>query len=180
MLIITASITLQHIYFEPLIIPLTPPVETEYPSYMSAKKDILEYARGEGYSILEKRLKKDKKTGEIRKVQIYYDKSHKPKAISAIQKTSTCKTDCPFKLTVTRTPLQDWMVKVIHGAHNHEASGMTAVHPYHRKRTNLEKAAIKSLIALNTETKHIWLNIREHNCDDRHIGNKMLSARLDD
>ena len=68
MLIIIASITLQHIYFEPPTIPLTPPIETEYPSYVSVKKDILEHARGEGYSVSEKRSKKDKKTSKIRKV----------------------------------------------------------------------------------------------------------------
>ena len=84
MLIIIASITLQHIYFEPLIMPLAPPVETEYPSYASAKKDILEHARGEGYGVVEKRSKKDKKTGEIRKVWIHCDKSGKPRTFGAI------------------------------------------------------------------------------------------------
>jgi len=64
--------------------PLAPPVETEYPSYASAKKDILNHARGEGYGVAEKRSKKDKKTGEIRKVWIHCDKSGKPRAFSAI------------------------------------------------------------------------------------------------
>src|SRR6266480_5172246 len=105
----------QHIYFEPLTMPLAPPVETEYPSYASAKKDILEHARGEGYSVSEKRSKKDKKTGEIRKVWIHYDKSRKLRAVGTIRKTSTRKTDCPFELTITHTPLQDWTVNVIHG-----------------------------------------------------------------
>jgi FAR1 DNA-binding domain len=113
---------LQHIYLEPLVMPLAPPIETEYPSYANEKKDILKHAREEGYGVAEKRSKNDKKTGEIRKVWIHCDKSGKRRAVGAIRKTSTRKTDCPFELTVTRTPLQDWKVTVIHRAHNHEAS----------------------------------------------------------
>ncbi len=157
--------------------PLTPPVETEYPSYASAKKDILNHARGEGYGVAEKWSKKDKKTGEIRKVWIHCDKSGKPRAFGAIRKTSTRKTDCPFELTVTRTPLQDWTVQVIQGAHNHEASSITAQHPCHQKRTGLEKAAIKSLTASNADTKHIWLNIREQNPDSAVLAQDIQNER---
>ena len=41
--------------------PLAPPIETEYPPYEHAKKDILEHSQEEGYGIAEKRSKKDKK-----------------------------------------------------------------------------------------------------------------------
>jgi hypothetical protein len=135
--------------------PLAPPAEVEYTSYERAKKALLNHAREEGYGIAEKRSKKDKKNGHIRKVWIHCDKSGKPTATGIKRNTSSRKTDCPFELTVTRTPLLEWQVTIIHGGHNHDASSVIAQHPCHRKRTEQEKASIKALTESKIAPKHI-------------------------
>src|SRR5262249_4708725 len=108
--------------------PFAPPAEVEYTFSELAKKALLNHTREEGYGIAEKRSKKDKKNGDIRKVWIHCDKSGKPTTSGTKRNTSSCKTDCPFELTVTCTPLLEWQVGVIHGGYNHNTSSVVAQH----------------------------------------------------
>lgn len=115
---------------------LTPPAGALYASYENAKEALRNHARKEGYVITKKRSKRDKRTGEVRKVWLQCDKSGKPITSGTKRNTFSRKTDCPFELTLTRTRLQKWQVTTLHGTHNHDASSVAAQHPCHRKRTD--------------------------------------------
>ena len=97
------------------------------------------------------------------------DKGGKPKLLEeANRKTASRKTDCPFKIAITRRqlPSRDWDVTIGDCQHNHPPSGSASAHPAHRKRTEEELAIInKSLSQSHIGAKHILLTIKERDPD---------------
>jgi hypothetical protein len=85
--------------------PLAPPPELSYADFEIAEEAIKSWARNEGYGVIRGRSKKDKhKDGATRrKTWILCDKSMESRAEVGARRTASRKTDCPFKLTVTRS-----------------------------------------------------------------------------
>jgi len=54
------------------------------------------------------------------------------------RKTGSRKTGCEFKLTITRTPDNEWAVEVLNDTH-------PSVHPFHRKLTQDKEKLLKSM-----------------------------------
>src|SRR5947208_12366006 len=104
--------------------PLAPPLERSYPDFEIAEEAIKSWARNEGYGVFRGRSKKDKhKEGATqRKVWILYDKLTESRVEAGARRTASRKTNCPFKLTVTRSNIDNlWHVVVENSGHNHLA-----------------------------------------------------------
>jgi len=61
------------------------------------------------------------------------------------RKAGSRKTGCEFKLTITRTPDNEWAVEVLNDTHNHETSLHPSAHPFHRKLTQDKEKLLKSM-----------------------------------
>lgn len=152
--------------------PLEPPPEASYPDLDTAIKTAQDWARNHGYALVKFKHKKtnhnDKDLQEIRKLWMTCDKSGKPKLLEGVKrKTSSRKTDCPFKIVITRRPLpsRDWDIAIDDGQHNHPPSGSASAHPVHRKRTEEELDIIKSLSQSHIGAKHILLTLKGRDSD---------------
>ena len=124
--------------------------------------------------------KKDKhKDGATRrKVWILCDKSRESRAEAGARRSASRKTDCPFKLTVTRSiDTSLWHVRVENSDHNHPASSNPSQHPCHRKLTDEEKSLIESLTHSHVPPKNILLNLLQQNPDTAVVSQDMWNER---
>jgi len=160
--------------------PLAPPPELSYPDFEIAEEAIKSWSRNEGYGVFRGRSKKDKhKDGATRrKVWILCDKSRESRAEAGARRSASRKTDCPFKLTVTRSiDTGLWHVVVENGEHNHPASSNPSQHPCHRKLTDEEKSLIESLTRSHVPPKNILLNLLQQNPDTAIVSQDIRNER---
>ena len=160
--------------------PLAPPPERIYPDFEIAEEAIKSWARNEGYGVFRGRSKKDKHKAGVtrRKVWILCDKSRESRAEAGTRRSASRKTDCPFKLTITRSiDTGLWDVEVENGEHNHPASSNPSQHPCHRKLTDEEKSLIESLTRSHVPPKNILLNLLQQNPDTAVVSQDIRNER---
>ena len=160
--------------------PLAPPPELTYPDFKVAEEAIKSWARNEGYGVIRGRSKKDKrKDGATRrKTWILCDKSMESRAEAGMRRTASRKTDCPFKLTITRSNIDSlWHVVVKNPEHNHPASSNPSQHPCHRKLKDEEKSLIESLTRSHVPPKNILLNLLQQNPDTAVVSQDIRNER---
>src|SRR6266480_3064660 len=111
-------------------------------------------------------------------VWILCDKSRESHSEAGARRSTSRKTDYPFKLTVTRlidTGL--WHVEVKNGKHNHPALSNPSQHPCHRKLTDEEKSLIESLTRSHVPPKNILLNLLQQNPDTAVVSQDIRNER---
>ena len=113
-----------------------------------------------------------------RKVWILCDKLTESRVEAGARRTASRKTDCPFKLTVTRSNIDNlWHVVVENSGHNHSASSNPSQHPCHRKLTDEEKSLIESLTRSHVPPKNILLNLLQQNPDTAVVSQDIRNER---
>ena len=135
-----------------------------------------QWAETHGYATMRKNHSKDK-FNEIRKIWVIFDKGGEIRSIKPLNSgepqqqqqdnevqndgddDTQRKTGSEFKLTITRTPDNKWVVKVLNDTHNDEPSLQPSAHPSHRKLARNEEKLLKSMADRTAKPRDILLAI---------------------
>jgi hypothetical protein len=145
--------------------PLAPPPELSYPDFEIAEEAIKSWARNEGYGVIRGRSKKDKrKDGATRrKTWILCDKSMESRAESGARRTASRKSDCPFKLTVTRSNIDSlWHVVVENSEHSPSTTTSSTFQSIRHSLTSIQSHLLlkhlpKHLPPKYPRSRHIYI-----------------------
>ena len=114
-----------------------------------------------GYVIVTLRSKKSKK-GLMNKLFLVCDRSGQPNRSGSSKKTSSKKTDCPFKL-VGKYSLKHhyWTIRVVCGRHNHHPTRHLEGHPYARRLSDDQFRLVEDLTSKSVPAREILSKLKD-------------------
>ena len=114
-----------------------------------------------GYVIVTLRSKKIK-NGVMNKLFLVCDRSGKPNGSGSSKKTSSKKTDCPFKL-VGKYSLEHhyWTIRVVCGLHNHHSTRHIEGHPYARRLSDDQFRLVEDLTSKSVPPGQILSTVKD-------------------
>lgn len=115
--------------------PLTPPPEAQYTSRELAFQAVLTHARHHGYAVFKHSTKPERLVIACDRAGKYDPRGKDPEVHKSRQRkdTGTKKCGCLMRVEARRDPTNQWIVRVLEGAHNHGPSAAPSAHAAHRR-----------------------------------------------
>ncbi len=143
---------------------LQPPPPGVYPGLEALIEAANSHARSQGYAIIKRRSKKNKK-GELKKVYLECDQGGRyHDQASRLGRTRDCSSrliECLFSAMASCKEGQ-WYLDIRHSTHNHEGSLIPTTHPVHHQLSESVQQSIASLSTAGARPKtivsSIWLD----------------------
>jgi hypothetical protein len=166
---------------------LAAPPEAIYPDVDSAFTEIQEHAREHGYALFRYYRKPSRVVFACDRAGRYDSKGKDPSTHSSKQrkKTGSKKCKCPMKVELRLDKLSNqWSLRVLESAHNHEPSAASIAHPAHRlpALAPLRHTTISTLAHASVSTSQILTTLRALDTDVplilKDISNLIQKARL--
>ena len=96
------------------------------------------------------------------KLFLVCDRSGKPNGSGSSKKTSSKKTDCPFKLVRKYSLIHHyWTIRVVCGRHNHHPTRHLEGHPYARRLSDDQFRLVEDLMSKSVPPRQILSTLKD-------------------